>query len=993
MHAFLAALAYRGLQGLVVALVSALVAGAAAFAPWYHRLVETSAVQQAFETDAAGSTWSLTAPGAADLAGLLPAAGPELFAEPIAGRSAALSWQGERFAAPVTGGLVSRDGLCAHLVLTAGRCPETAGEVAVSEADATLYGLRPGTLLPDASIRRPDARFTVTGTYRVADEEASYWFGTLPTGRSGFQDDVPFADQFVTVPATFELEASRSFLSRLDLRVLPERVGVDDLRTLREATAELRERARGRADLLTTMPRTLDRLDESRQVALAALVLTGAQVAVLAVVVLTMLVGLVLQARRSEVGLGRLRGQRVRRLVGRVTGEWLVLVLAGTVLGVALGWVAVLAARAAWVPRGGPPGLPPMLPVAVAGTLLVSVALMLGRARQVAGEPIPALLRSTPPRAAATGGRQLVTDAVVVTAALAGLAVGLQSPEDSALVLLAPSLLAIAASLLLARLLARAGDAVARRSLLRGRGATTLAAIQLSRPRGLTALLTVLCAATAFAVFGTQVSTVSERNRTHRAEVEAGAEVVLGTRSPLPDVVRALDAVDPGREQATLVVRTRMDERDFVSLMLVEPDAFTRIAHGAREATGARGWREIRAPDVAPPAFSGTRITGALAARLAGTDAPPAVSLVLDYRDPRGRRRSVTLAELGATGPGRVRVPVDCADGCMLLRWRLLPAGGASGTVRLSDVRVDGRPLDLAGVDWVPVLGAADYELTPTSGPGTLELRFRTRGLSVAAQHPWVPAAVPALLSREHAASADSASATVPLPGGVDLPLRVTARAADAVPGVLRNVAVTDLAAALRRGEADADDDTSVQLWLAAAADPARLAQDLAERGVRVQPVGTASTMRARYAGAPEALADAVAPAAGALAVLLALLGLVLSVSAGRRARTRDLAALRLAGVPRRTLLRATYAAQLVLVLAAVLAGAACGLLGARLALDRLRIFADPEPAIRLDLGLAPGVAVAVATGAGVVLVLAAALSAHWLVVRADPARGEEAGR
>lgn len=987
-----AALRYRGLQNAVVVLVSALLAGAASFGPWYHRLVENSAVRQAFEEGTPGSTWSLTAPGEADLSALLPARGPELFAAPVTGRSAQLTWQSPPFVSPVQGGLVSRDDACAHLELVAGDCPDRAGEVAVSEADAELYALRPGVVVPEVSIRYDGADLTVTGVYRLADPADPFWFGTLPTGRSGFQDDVPFADQFVTVPETFTAQPARSFLSRADLRVVPTRVTVAELPVLAAATRELRERTRGQGDLLTTMPAALERLDESRQVARTSLVLMGAQVAVLALAVLTMLVGLVLLSRRTETGLGRLRGQSVRRLVGRTTLEWLVVVLAGTVLGVGLGWLAALAARAAWVSRSSPLGLPGGVPVVVAGTVLVSLALMAIRSRQVAGEPIPALLRSTQPRAAVAGGRQVAADAALVTAALAGLAVGLQSPEDSALVLLAPSLLAVAASVLLARLLARAGATLARRSLARGRTARTLAAIQLARPRGLPALLTVLCVATAFAVFSTQVATVAERIRSQRAEVESGAAAVLGTRAPLADVVRALDAVDPDRTLATPVVRTRVDEQDFVSLMLVEPGPFQRIAYGAARVASPAGWAGTRAPRSEPLVFTGSRLTGSVAATLTGTDVPPSVDLLLDYRDSRGERATALLADLGARTATRISVPVHCAEGCELIRWRLLPAGGASGTVALTGLAVDGQSLDLAGVDWVPVLGSDDYELEPASATGRLDLRFSTRGLSLAVQHPWVPVRARALLSREHAASARSESATVPLPGGVDLPLRITATARDAVPGVLRNVAVSDLENALRLAETATTDDMLVQLWLseAGAAGRERLAGELAGHGVRVQPVGSVTDARQRYEEAPEALAEAVAPAAGTLALLLALLGLVLAASAGWRARSHDLAALRLAGVPRRTLLAATYSSQLVLVLAAALAGTACGLVGAALALARLPIFADPEPAIALDPGLAPVPAVVVALGAAGVLGAAAALSAHWLVGRAEPARTQE---
>jgi putative ABC transport system permease protein len=990
------ALAYRGVQTGVIVLVSALLAGAATFAPWYNRLVDDSSVRQAFEIDAFGSTWSLTTAGAAELEPMLPERSRPLFREPVEGRSAALLWISEQRTRPVEGGLVSREDVCAHLVLAAGRCPVEPGEVAVSSADAELYRIRPGMVLPETSSRVEGITYSVTGVYRLRDPDDPYWFGTVPTRRSGWDGEQPLADLFVTPPETFGETPGLSFISRLDVRVEPTVITVDELPVLAEDTALLTERARGRADVLTSMAEALDRLDGSRRVSRTALILMVAQVAVLALAVLNMLVGLALLARRGEIGLGRLRGRPVRRLVGAVTVEWLAVLLVGTAIGVALGWAAALAARSTWLTRHPDMAFPGWVPVALAVTLTVSLGLMLLRSRQVATEPIPALLRTTQPRSGASAGAQLVIDAVLVTAALAGLAVGLQSPEDSALVLLAPSLLAVAASVVLARVLAVGGAAAGRRWLARGRTARTLAAIQLSRPRGLAALLTVLCAATAFAVFSTQVTTVSERNREHRAEVEAGAPAVVRTQVPVSDLVRALDEVDPRRGRATAVVTTRLDTEDFVSLMLVEPGPFRRIAHGADLVTDDAGWESFRAPAVEPLALVGSRVSALVdGTGLAGEDGrEPVVDLVLHYRNRHGRLTSASLGTVtGGQAPRRLSAPVGCTEGCELVRWRLVPAGGLSGRLALRDVTVAGSgPLDLSGIDWRPVLGFEGYELAVTSGPGSLDLRFRTGGLAVSAQHPWVPVDVAVLLSEEHPASATFASASVTTPGGTSLPLRRTSGARDAVPRALRDVAVGDLETTLRLGEGRATDGTSAELWLSPAgvADRDRLLAALADRGVRFEEVHEVGDFREMYDGSPEALTSAVNPAAAVLAVLLAVLGLVLAVSASWRSRSRDLAALRLVGVPRRTLLGATYAAQLVTVLAAALAGTACGLVGAHLALRRLPIFAEPEPAIELDLTLAPTIAAVVAVGVTLVLAAVAAGSAHWLVRRAEPARVRE---
>ena len=182
------------------------------------------------------------------------------------------------------------------------------------------------------------------------------------------------------------------------------------------------------------MDDTLEALDESRRVAATTLALVLAQIGVLALAVLTMLVGLVLLARRPELGLARLRGQSVRRLVGAVSVEWLAVVVAGSAVGVLFGYAA---ARVAATRLPTEPALVTTAWVAPAllVTIVVSVALMAVRSRQVASEPVPTLLRSTQPRSAGGGPGAVALDAILVTAAVCGAVVGLQSPADSALVI------------------------------------------------------------------------------------------------------------------------------------------------------------------------------------------------------------------------------------------------------------------------------------------------------------------------------------------------------------------------------------------------------------------------------------------------------------------------------------------------------------------------------------------------------------------------------
>ena len=88
--------------------------------------------------------------------------------------------------------LTSRDGLCGHLTVSAGRCPRAAGELLVSGRTAATVGLRPGTAVTlrgaaDADGNRLSAPATVVGVYDLADTSGRYWAGRggATSGRPG----------------------------------------------------------------------------------------------------------------------------------------------------------------------------------------------------------------------------------------------------------------------------------------------------------------------------------------------------------------------------------------------------------------------------------------------------------------------------------------------------------------------------------------------------------------------------------------------------------------------------------------------------------------------------------------------------------------------------------------------------------------------------------------------------------------------------------------
>ena len=147
---------------------------------------------------------------------------------------------------------------------------------------------------------------------------------------------------------------------------------------------------------------------------------------------------------------------------------------------------------------------------------------------------------------------------------------------------------------------------------------------------------------------------------------------------------------------------------------------------------------------------------------------------------------------------------------------------------------------------------------------------------------------------------------------------------------------------------------------------------------------------QALYDSSASAWGLRLAVVVGLLAVLMAALVLVLVVTTAWRTRSRDYAALRMAGVPVSALRRASALEQGVVVLVAGAAGILCGLLASRLALPMVPLFTRPSATYVADLRPAwTAVAGATALVLGLLGVVAVVVGTR-LVSRATPARLRE---
>jgi predicted lysophospholipase L1 biosynthesis ABC-type transport system permease subunit len=173
-------------------------------------------------------------------------------------------------------------------------------------------------------------------------------------------------------------------------------------------------------------------------------------------------------------------------------------------------------------------------------------------------------------------------------------------------------------------------------------------------------------------------------------------------------------------------------------------------------------------------------------------------------------------------------------------------------------------------------------------------------------------------------------------------------------------------------GPSAAPAQTSYDVWLAAD-DPdreARLRTALGEHGLAVTGRDSARAHQEALAAEGPTLALRLAVLSGVVALLLAATVLVVGVATSGESRARDLAGLRVVGVPAAAVRSAAIREHLVIAVLGVLAGAVLGVVAARAALPRIPLFATPSP--RLPLVLDPVWPAVGATVAGCLVLLCA---------------------
>lgn len=1005
-----AALRHRRGQAITLALVSALVATCAVFAPVFARSVDQALLKEHItvagaERTATAISWQRTQGHQdvlpEDIAGHVPAGLAEVSAEPISVMRSGTTVVVKEGKLPSPVALRSRSGVCDHLEIE-GRCPSAAGEVLVSVTDAKAWGWDDGTVLEVPQERfdplepdPPPVELTVVGTYGAPADEPDYWLGDVPDGKSGVAladlDTGPGVDDLITTEQTF-VDALPDAVATVALPLDRDAASLESMPRAAGAAARLgKERPELTVD--ESAAELVGGIRTGREQTAVIVPFVMVQLALLAVLVLFLVAQAAVDQRRHEIALARLRGHSRRGARRLLLTELTLPVL----LGLPLGFLAALGLAAAVRRAMLPAGIPFDVPLAVLpwliGSLLVSVLAVYLAARPVLGEPVNDLLRSVSPR---RGGGSVVVDSVVVVLAglgVVGLATGALSGPAA---LATPTLLAIAVGVLAARLVPRLAAARARRAMRRGRVAAAIAGHGIGRRPAARRVLVVTTVATAVAVFGANAVVVADRNRLARAELETGAPGVVSVdATTVPELVAAANTLErEGIEAAPVVVIPPRDP-EAPRTIATDPERLERVAHP--QTVAGLDLAALALPEQRPVRVSGeiasARVTWDLEARGDG-EAP---TLALDMTTPSGEERSADLATLGPRSSGRTTVRADLGcSGCRVDALRVgtsgLEGSTVRGSVRIAGLAVDGKPLPVTGRGtWESAGPDGRAGIDVTAKGDTLDLSITAAdGEDVSTYVTDVPRPLPGIVATGEGAKGDDLQ-FVDVAGGqseVETHQQVAA-----IPAVTDNGVLLSLPALARSNEEIDTGRATTQLWVSDASPQGidRTRGVLAGDGVGVGNVSTTADVDRAYDRSASAWGLQLALVGGGLAVLLAALVLVVLAVTGWRSVVHDLAALRVSGVSRSAATSALRTEHLVSVAVGVLLGAGCALVGSWVALPSIPLFTTSADVPAADLSPSwPAVLAATAGVALVLLALAAALATTvGRRVRLGAVRGE----
>lgn len=1032
-------LALRGLwfrrsTALIVLVLATVASAASVIAPLYSRAAEESILRDTLRrVDTFALSVQVSVPQSGTGAGVGKARNGEFTVDTVqdelthpAFGTPRLSYVGSGLYAPtsgpfrggaVAGQVVERDGICANLPVSSGRCATARGEAMVTNRSLALIGARVGdtvaiTLSGSSNTgATPVLRVEVVGSFDPVPVDSAYWVGRpyfssyypRATPR-GLGEAPPTADPVFLAPGT--ARAAEITTYTVDVPVDPARVRLDDAPIIRRQVRSLSDTTSG--FLLTAysqLPSALELADAGQVIVRIAAPLAVTQLVLLSWWTLYLVVGSATEERSPELGLAKLRGLSAGQTRRFGLAEVVLLLLVAAPLGTVLGYLAVRGSAARVFSPGTEVVLtwPALLTVLVALTGGVVTATL--ASRQVFRRPVVELLRRVPPRRA--GRRAGLVDGAVLVLAVAGVVqlVSDRGGRPSAVALLAPGMVAVAGGLLAARLLVRVARRRSTAALGRGRAAGLAGWAGVARRPGTARIASVLAVATCLLLVGVQAWAVAERNRSERAGAETGAAVVLQVRAPgTAALLSAVRAADPAGTYAMAAVQVTTSNQEPRLLAVDATRADSVLQWGPPDAKPSRRVeRTLRPPLPEPLVLRPGRLEVTVDLQDVTSPSPLRLTARVEGAGPSQR---IDLGRL-RTGRGTYDgpVPASCTPTCRLAALALDHPGtdleSASATLLLAGISL-APPTARGGPDVgtaVPLSNGFGDRATwrsgaPTVGGPQVVLRPGA-ALRVQVRAPGGPFAeivrgdspepLPALVGEKAAAGPPPEPGGVPVGtttglSGSDVRFQASHRT-DVVPRSGRDAVMVDLDLVLLLSEDPPLGDRQVWLSRDDRSAERRLRAQLAGAGVTILDRDSRSELVRAYAGDGAVLALRLLLVCGAAAVLVAVGALLVAAYVGRGQRAYEVAALRVVGVRRRTVRTLLLLENVGTVLVALGCGSAAAAIATWVVLPALPQFDSPSSVV--DVRYQPDALAAWASLGGLgLLLLAVGLAVATLQLR-----------
>jgi putative ABC transport system permease protein len=866
---------------------------------------------------------------------------------------------------------------------------------------------------------KPAVDLTVSGIYRPANSSSPYWwnipFFNFSPGTITLGGETPFVLDafFVSTNTTGNvplLEAAPLVTEEVPL--LSGRVGQSDLSSLSTALARyaLAIANQHGVTLSTALTSLINRTVSEEQSMAGIAAVIGAQLVMMALLVLYGIVSRSSDSRESEVALAKVHGYRFGGVVAVGLFEPVALITLALPIGLLAAWLGVdaLVGRRFVSSTEVAVGSATLLSAAAAYAAAVIAAG--AAARKLIVRPLSEQLRAS--RKPNTDRWTAALDLSALVLAVAGLLElrfggVLRDGKVDPLALLAPGLLAVAAAVASIRLIP--GLCMLGLGLTTGSShvASFLALRHAYRRRETLRTIVIVAIGSSLATFSIAGWSVADQNRGEVAAFKIGAARVLTVATPNGTDLQALvDRADPSgkKAMASLFYATGSG-----NLLAVDS---ARLSAVATWPTGLAGMdsgaiaRWLSQSSLPSLTLRGSAVRLMISSAIQGSGS---ARVQLGVSSSGGGASAIDLGPL-VFGPHDYtgKLPADCSAGCRLAGLTPIwsPAGslGSPGyylqaatlTLQLSGIETADsiagpwKPIDSSWSNPSRWIGSRVASVSASQSAAALVMIFNENVGSI--PPPTVTSqdtaqAIPAVVTPDMVAlNGAGVASRISIEGldGRSITLDGHYQAPE-LPRIGTSGAIVDLARILRQSGRPLVPDVVEQVWLSRSAG-STVVQALEREGVTIQAVDEAAFFKHGLDASGLSLAYQLLLFAAAAALVLLVGGTVFGILIGAEPRAQEMAVLRAMGVGDRALMAGEIGEQMLVLASGILVGLAAGIAAAAMVLP-----AVPEIAgvllVPLDYGLPYLVLAGLAMALIACLAAIAWAGSGWILRLATPAR------